>query len=346
MPSKEEVLKALRRVNDPEIGRNLVELNMVHDLDITDGKVSFTIALTVPACPLKDQMSADARSVVGGLPGVSEVRIGFRGMTDQERKAVFSLSQAPVLPKLNLFNQVKRVVAVMSGKGGVGKSSVTAALAVALRRSGQKVGILDADITGPSIPRLFGLPSGGLRSAEQGMLPAATRSGIKMVSANLLLKDAETPIVWRGPMIAGAIRQFWTDTLWGKLDVLLVDLPPGTSDAAIAVVQSIPLSGAILVTSPQELAAMVVRKAVNMLSDLKVPILGVVENFSAYRCPDCGKEHALFGPSHALEIAESAGAPLLARLPVRPEVAALCDSGRAEELDLPEISAFMNVVAG
>jgi len=337
MPTRDEIMQSLRRVIDPEIGRNLVDLNMIHDLQIQpDGKVAFTIALTVPGCPLRDQMAGDARSAVGGLEGVRSVDIRFRPMTDAERKVAFSLSQAPALPNLNQFNQVRQVIAVLSGKGGVGKSSVTAALAVELRRQGQKVGILDADVTGPSIPRLFGLPPGGLRAGEQGMLPATTKTGIKVVSANLLLKEEDTPIIWRGPMIAGAIKQFWTEALWGKLDTLLVDLPPGTSDATIAVIQNLPLRGAVLVTTPQELAAMVVRKAVRMLQDLKVPVLGVVENMSYFHCPDNGKDYELFGPSHVEEIASAAGAPVWGRLPVDPQVAALCDAGRAEELALPE----------
>ena len=207
-------------------------------------------------------------------------------------------------------------------------------------RKGQKVGILDADITGPSIPRLFKLPAGGLRSSEQGMLPAVTRKGIKVVSTNLLLPDEELPVVWRGPMIAATIRQFWGEALWGRLDTLLVDLPPGTSDAAIAVVQNLPLAGVVLVTTPQELAAMVVKKAVHMLNELKVPILGVVENMSFFRCPDCGKETRLFGPSHVDSIAEKAGVPVWARLPIDPALAELFDSGRAEEIDTPEFIAL------
>jgi Mrp family chromosome partitioning ATPase len=341
MPTETEVMDALRKVNDPELGRNLVELNMIHDLAIgQDGDISFTIALTTPGCPLRDSMGANARAAVKALPGVAAVNTRFRGMSDAERSTALGKAQAPQLPKLNDFNQVKRVIAVMSGKGGVGKSSVTAALAVALMRKGQKVGILDADITGPSIPRLFKLPSGGLRSSSQGMLPAMTPKGIKVVSANLLLPDEDLPVVWRGPMISATIRQFWAEALWGKLDTLLVDLPPGTSDAAISVVQNLPLAGVVLVTTPQELAAMVVKKAVHMLTELKVPILGVVENMSFYRCPDCGSEHSIFGPSHVDVIAEKAGVPIWARLPIDPTLAELFDSGRAEEIETPEFLAL------
>jgi Mrp family chromosome partitioning ATPase len=341
MPTNDDVMHALRRVIDPEIGRSLVDLNMIHDLKIgTDGRVGFTLALTVPNCPLRDQMANDARAAVKALEGVNGVDIQFRSMNDAERKAAFALSQSPGLPKLNNLSQVGRVIAVMSGKGGVGKSLVTAALAVGLRRQGHKVGILDADVTGPSIPRMFGLASGGLRSSNQGILPAATKKGIKVVSANLLLKEEDTPIVWRGPMISGAIKQFWTDTLWGKLDVLLVDLPPGTSDAALAVIQYLPLNGAILVTTPQELAAMVVRKAVYMLKDLKVPVLGVVENMSYFRCPETDHRHEIFGPSHAAEIAAAAGVEVWARLPIDPRLPELCDNGRIEEIEQPELMSL------
>ena len=337
MPTQTEVIDALRKVTDPELGRNLVELNMIHDLAIAqDGSISFTIALTAPGCPLRESMAANARAVVKALPGVAEVFTGFREMTGAERSAALNRAQAPQLPKLNEFNRIKQVIAVMSGKGGVGKSSITAALAVGLMRRGQKVGILDADITGPSIPRLFNLPSGGLRASEQGMLPAVTRKGIKVVSTNLLLPEEDLPVVWRGPMISATIRQFWGEALWGRLDTLLVDLPPGTSDAAIAVVQNLPLKGVVLVTTPQELAAMVVKKAVRMLTELKVPILGVVENMSYFRCPDNGKEYPIFGPSHADEIAAKAGVAVWARLPIDPTLAELFDAGRAEELLTPE----------
>jgi Mrp family chromosome partitioning ATPase len=337
MPTQTEVLDALRKVTDPELGRNLVELNMIHDLVIApDGDVSFTIALTAPGCPLRDSMAANARAAVKNLGEVNAVHTVFRAMTDAERTAALGKAQAPQLPKLNAFNKIDRVIAVMSGKGGVGKSTVTAALAVALQRKGQKVGILDADITGPSIPRLFKLPSGGLRASDQGMLPAMTKKGIKVVSTNLLLPDEDLPVVWRGPMISATIRQFWGEALWGKLDTLLVDLPPGTSDAAMSVVQNLPLNGVVLVTTPQELAAMVVKKAVHMLTELKVPILGVVENMSYFRCPDCGHEHAIFGPSHVDRVAEKAGVPVWARLPIDPNLAELFDTGRAEEIETPE----------
>jgi Mrp family chromosome partitioning ATPase len=351
MITEKQIIEALRGVMDPELNRNLVELGMIHDVVVEkNGTVSFTVALTAPGCPLKDRIGADAEAALKALKGVKAVQITFRGMTDAERRAAMQVIGGNALPKINQFNQVKQVIAVMSGKGGVGKSSVTAGLAVALKRACQNVGILDADITGPSIPRLFKLPSGGLRSSEQGMLPAVSATGIKIVSANLLLAQEDTPIIWRGPMISGTIKQFWTDVLWGKLDTLLVDLPPGTSDAAISVVQNLPLNGVVLVTTPQELAAMVVRKAFYMLKELKIPILGVVENMSYFPCPDTGKEHYVFGPSHVEEIALAAGVPVWAKLPLDPQIAVLGDAGRIEELEFaglhPLAAQLMEMVKG
>ena len=345
MPSEKDLLNALSHVIDPELGRNIVELTMVRDLKFLDGVVTFTLALTVPSCPLRDRLAADARAALTAVKGVDQVNINFSAMTDDERRQVLGDRQ-PQLPKLNQFNTVGRVVAVMSGKGGVGKSAVTAMLAVALSRKGLKVGILDADITGPSIPKLFGLPAGGVRAAEQGFLPALTGLGIKVMSINLLVKEVDSPVIWRGPMITSAIRQFWEETLWGKLDILLVDMPPGTSDAAITVVQSLPLCGVVMVTTPQELAVMVVRKAVHMLRSLKIPVLGVVENMSFFTCPDSGKPHYIFGPSHAQEIAELAASPAALQLPLDPQVAALCDAGQSELLDIRPLQSMTLQVMG
>ena len=333
MPSPEEILEALRKVFDPELGHNIVDLNMVRDLAIhPDGEVSFTLALTIPTCPMKDHMAFNARQILSTLPDVKKVDVAFGEMSDVERKAAFAKAR-PVLPKLNAFNSIGQVIAVMSGKGGVGKSSLTALLAVMLARRGKKVGILDADVTGPSIPRLFGLPAGGLRGGPQGILPAITPLGIRIVSTNLLVPEEDTAVIWRGPLISGTIQQFYNEVLWGKLDVLLVDMPPGTADAAITVIQNLPLAGAILVTSPQQLAALVVRKAVHMLQNLQIPILGVVENYSYFRSPETGTLHEIFGPSHAGEIVKMTDAPLLARLPIDPALTQLSDSGHIEQAD-------------
>ena len=337
MVNENEVLECLRKVIDPEIGRSIVELGMVRDLQIgEDGAVAFTLALTVPTCPMKDQMAFNANQVLKSLAGVNKVDVTFGVMSDEERRAVIGMA-SPQPPKLNAFNKIQRVVAVMSGKGGVGKSSITAMLAVEMARRGKKVGILDADVTGPSIPRLFGLPAGGLRGGPQGILPAMSRTGIRVVSTNLLVPEEDTAVIWRGPMISGTIQQFWSDVLWGRLDVLLVDLPPGTSDAAITVLRVLPLNGVVLVTSPQGLAALVVRKAVHMLQNLDIPILGIVENFSYYTCPDSGSRHEIFGPSHAAEIGSAAGVNVLARLPIDPQITAWCDAGQVEKVQRVEL---------
>jgi Mrp family chromosome partitioning ATPase len=344
MLTEKHIYDALSKVFDPELGRNLVELGMVKDLQLSeDGNVSFTLALTIPGCPMKNQMERDARMVLLALPGVKEVAITFGEMSEAERQAVFA-SGKPELPKLNTFNRVNQVVAVMSGKGGVGKSTVTALLACEFARRKMKVGILDADITGPSIPKLFGLPAGGLRGSKQGILPAVTGLGIKAVSTNLLVPNEDAAVIWRGPMIAGVIQQFWRDVLWGKLDLLLVDLPPGTSDAALTVMQTLPVNGVVMVSTPQQLAGLVVRKAAAMLKQLNVPVKGVVENMSYYPCPDGGGRHEIFGPSHAEELAKAIGTERWVRLPIDPRVTEFGDAGKIEEYAGKELDALIELV--
>ncbi len=345
MVTNEQVLAALSKVIDPELGRDLVSLNMVRDIQITEGRVAFTMVLTIAACPLKNHMADDARKKLRELEGVQSVDIEFGAMTDDERKNALGTAR-PELPKLNTMNRIGRVISVMSGKGGVGKSSITALLAVALARSGQKVGILDADITGPSIPKLFGLPGGGLRGSHMGILPAVTPAGIRIVSSNLMLMEEDAAVAWRGPMIAGMIEKFWNDVLWGKLDTLLVDLPPGTSDATITVMNSLPIKGVMLVTTPQQLATLVVRKAANMMQRLDIPILGIIENMSYFICPESGVEHDIFGPSHAMEIADHCGAPLVARIPIDPQVSALCDAGQVEDVNIAQIGQLVTQLSG
>lgn len=344
MPTEKQTLEALQKVYDPELGRNIIELNMVRNLKIsTTGDVSFTLALTIPGCPMKNQMERDAKAAISALPGVNTVTVTFGEMSDEERKKIFAGGK-PELPKLNSFNQVKRVIAVMSGKGGVGKSSITALLACELARAGRKVGILDADITGPSIPKLFGLPAGGLRGSKQGILPLVTGLGIKVVSTNLMVPTEDAAVIWRGPMIAGMIQQFWRDVLWGKLDVLLVDLPPGTSDAALTVMQSLPVNGVVLVTSPQQLAGMVVKKASAMLKQLSVPVLAVVENMSYFVCPSCGEKHEIFGPSHIEELAQIVSTQTWERLPLDPQLSSMGDAGKITEFETPALNCIISAL--
>jgi ATP-binding protein involved in chromosome partitioning len=340
MPSKEEVMKALEQVQDPELHRNIVDLGMVRDLKLTGSKVSFTLALTVVGCPMRNQMAQNAEKVLKGLPGIKQVEVTFGSMTEEERRKLTSGGQNQ-MPKLAAFNRVGQMIAVMSGKGGVGKSSVTALLAIALRRKGFSVGILDADITGPSIPRLFGLKHGDIRGSEMGMLPAITKSGIRAISINLFVEEEDQPVILRGPVISGTINQFWNEVIWGKLDYLLIDMPPGTSDAALTVIRSLPINGVVLVTTPQQLAGMVVRKGVNMLKQLEVPIWGVVENMSYFPCPDTGTRHEIFGPGHSDEIAQLAGSSVWTKLPIDPRLTALADAGQIEQIELAEMDEMM-----
>ncbi|MBO7292985.1 MAG: Mrp/NBP35 family ATP-binding protein, partial [Clostridia bacterium] len=215
-----------------------------------------------------------------------------------------SADKASLLATPNPGSHIKKIIAVVSGKGGVGKSSVTTMLAVAMRRRGYSVGIMDADVTGPSIPKAFGLHTGTIVGDENGMIPAETESGIRVMSVNLLVEEEEKPVVWRGPVIAGVITQFYTDVSWGELDYLFIDMPPGTGDVPLTVFQSIPLDGIVIVTSPQELVSMIVQKALTMAEMMSVPVLGLVENFSYFICPDCGREHRVFGESHIDAVAE------------------------------------------
>ena len=233
----------------------------------------------------------------------------------------------------NALSNVKHVIGVVSGKGGVGKSLVTSMLAVLLQREGYKVGILDADITGPSIPKAFGLHNVEVFGDENGMIPPRTKTGIDMISVNLLLGNDETkPVIWRGAMIAGTVQQFWTETIW-DVDVLLVDCPPGTGDVPLTVFQSLPLDGVVIVSSPQDLVSMIVSKAANMAKMMNVPVLGLVENMSYVKCPDCGKEIKVFGDSHIEEIAEKFQYDLLARIPMDPKLSALVDRGMIELME-------------
>ena len=231
--------------------------------------------------------------------------------------------------KLNEFSSVKKVIAVVSGKGGVGKSLVTSAMAVELNRRGHKTAILDADVTGPSIPKAFGITERA-KGSEFGIIPETTKTGIDIMSINLLLENTTDPVVWRGPVISGTVKQFWTEVIWKDVDYLFVDMPPGTGDVPLTVFQSIPLDGIIVVASPQELVSMIVEKAVRMAELMKVPILGLVENMSYFKCPDCGKEHKIFGDSHIDEIAEKYGTRVLAKVPIDQALAKSVDTGTIE----------------
>lgn len=244
--------------------------------------------------------------------------------------------QKSMKTELNKKSSVKKVIAVMSGKGGVGKSTVTAMLASAMNREGFKTAVLDADITGPSIPKMFGIHDRAM-GCEDGIIPAVTEMGIKVMSVNLLLENDTDPVVWRGPVISGTVNQFWSDVVWGDIDYMFVDMPPGTGDVALTVFQSLPVDGIVVVTSPQELVSMIVEKAVKMADMMKLPILGLIENMSSFKCPECGREHKIFGDSHIDEVADKYGAPVLAKLPIDPDFAKLADEGKSELFVCPEI---------
>ncbi len=247
------------------------------------------------------------------------------------------------LEECNKFSKINKVIAVMSGKGGVGKSSVTSLLAVSMAKMGKKVGILDADITGPSIPKAFGIKTKA-EGCPEGILPATTALGIKVMSLNMLLENEMDPVVWRGPVIGGTVKQFWTDVFWGELDYLFVDMPPGTGDVPLTVFQSLPVDGAVIVTTPQDLVSMIVGKSVNMARKMNIPTLGIVENMSYLLCPDCGKKINVFGESKAMATADAFYIPAFASLPIDPEFVAMCDRGEVEKADVSLLENIIKVM--
>ncbi len=321
MITKEQTMESLEAILVPGSMRSLVKLNLVRNIAFSNGKASITLASTALNSKTQGWLKTKVTSTVKALPGIESAEVDF---TEAKPKEI---------------NEVKRIVAIMSGKGGVGKSLVTSLIGISLARRGYEVGILDADITGPSIPRMFGIserPAG----SETGILPPLSRLGVEIMSINLLLPNEDDAVIWRGPLIGKMITQFWEDVLWGKLDYLLVDLPPGTADAPLTVMQSLPLSGVIIVFSPQELAAMVVRKAVQMAQKMNISIIGVVENMSYFLLPDSGKRVELFGKSKGTEMAKAAGAPLLGQIPIDPLLAQLCDEGHIERYDSEAVTNF------
>ncbi len=311
MPSEEEIQEALKEILVPGIARSLTGLNLIREIKVNSDRMKVTLASTGLNTDTQKYVQDKAINALEGLPGIKGIAVEFEEAKPQD------------------LNKIDHVVAVMSGKGGVGKSLVTGLLAVGLNRQGYEVGVLDADITGPSIPKMFGITArpGG---SETGILPVLSKSGIEIMSVNLLLPHEDDAVIWRGPLIGKMIQQFWDDVLWGKLDYLLVDLPPGTADAPLTVMQSLPLSGVVIVFTPQDLTAMVVKKAMNMAQKMNIPVLGVVENMSYLISPDTGKRIEIFGSSNGEAMALAAGAPLFEQLPLDPELATLCDEGTIE----------------
>lgn len=347
MITEAQVLEVLRNVTDPELGRDIVELGMVRHVAIEGRKIKVTIALTVPNCPLRDQIAENAGKAIDTLADDLDVEIVLTEMTEQEKAKLrerlgHRQQTTSQFPAGNL-NRVRTLIAVMSGKGGVGKSTVAAMLAVGLRRRGHRVGVLDSDITGPSIPKLFGVKEPPTMS-PLGIMPPQTALGIKLMSINLMLEDEAQAVIWRGPMITSAINQFWNDVFWGDLDALIIDMPPGTSDAAITVLQNLPVTGIVLVTSPQDLAEMVVRKAANMAEHLNMPLLGVVENMSYTICPHCGERYQIFGEGRTKEMAETYKTRFLGEIGIDPEMARLSDQGAIETYDHPDFGLLIETM--
>ncbi|MDP5337430.1 MAG: Mrp/NBP35 family ATP-binding protein [Nodularia sp. (in: cyanobacteria)] len=303
------VLDVLRPVEDPELRKSLVELNMIRNVKIDAGKVSFTLVLTTPACPLREFIVEDCKKAVNKLPGVTEVKVDVTAETPQQKS----------LPDRTGITGVKNIFAVSSGKGGVGKSTVAVNVAVALAQTGAKVGLLDADIYGPNDPTMLGLADAEIvvRSTDKGdILEPAFNHGVKLVSMGFLI-DRDQPVVWRGPMLNGVIRQFLYQVEWGELDYLIVDMPPGTGDAQLTLTQSVPMSGAVIVTTPQNVALLDSRKGLRMFQQMNVPVLGIVENMSYFIPPDMpDKQYDIFGSGGGSKTAAELGVPLLGCIPL------------------------------
>jgi len=311
MITEDQVNQSLEAVLVPAVKRSIVGLNLVREIDISDGKVKVNLASAALSESTQDWLKTKTKEVLGKLPGIKGVEVSF------------------VEAKPKELNEIAHVIAVMSGKGGVGKSLVASLSAISLKRQGYEVGILDADITGASIPKMFGIdyrPAG----SDSGILPVLSTSGIEVMSINLLLPSEDDAVIWRGPLIGKAITQFWEEVLWGKLDYLIVDLPPGTADAPLTVMQTLPISGVVIVFTPQDLVEMIVKKAVNMAQKMGKRVLGVVENMSYLYVPEIDKRIEIFGRSRGEEMARAANAPLLGQLPIDPELAKLCDEGNIE----------------
>lgn len=338
--SERDVLDALRPIQDPDFKRSIVDLGFVKNLRLDGGRVSFAIELTTPACPVKEKFQEDARAAVAKLPGVTDVQVT---MTAQTRG---SSSQAT---RPEGLEDVKNVIAVASGKGGVGKSTVAANLALALAETGAKVGLLDCDIYGPSVPLMFGISGRPQVTPDKKIVPLQSH-GLRLMSIGFLAGE-NAPVIWRGPMVHGVIRQFLSDVKWGALDYLVLDLPPGTGDAALTICQTAPLAGAVIVTTPQEMSLIDARKGLQMFRRVNVPVLGIVENMSYFVCDGCQKRHTLFGSGGAERAARELETDVIARLPLQPDVVESGDSGKPTLVSAPqspvarEFRALAGVVA-
>lgn len=310
----QQVLDALGRVNDPELGKDLVTLGMIDKVQISDGTVSFDLILTTPACPMRSQMKQAAEQAVKEIDGVSEVKVNLTANVKRHASAV-----GPLVP------EVKNIVAIASGKGGVGKSTISVNLALALAETGAKVGLLDADIYGPSLPMLMGVNERP-RVADGKILPIE-KYGVKLMSLGFLVEE-DAALIWRGPMVGGAVKQMLSDVAWGEIDYLVVDLPPGTGDAQLTLAQSVPITGVVVVTTSQDMALKIASKAAVMFNKMNVPVLGIVENMSYFKCPGCGERTEIFSHGGAHVAAERLEVPVLGQIPLEPQT--VTDSDRGE----------------
>jgi ATP-binding protein involved in chromosome partitioning len=332
--SAEAVLQALSVVKDPDLGRDLVTLGMIEDVKIDlDGNVGFTIVLTTPACPVKDQLKQQSETVVSALPGVRSVSA-----------VVTSRVRAGTMTQREGIPGVRNIIAVGSGKGGVGKSTVSVNLALALAGEGARVGLLDADVYGPNVPLMMGSTGGPRQGVDNKIVPVESY-GIKLISMGFFI-DADSPVIWRGPMLTKLLTQFMYDVSWGELDYLVMDMPPGTGDVQLTTAQSVPLTGAVMVSTPQDVALLDVGKALMMFKKLNVPVRGIVENMSTFVCPHCSQPTDLFGHGGAQSAAARYGVPFLGEIPLHLRIREGGDSGRpvvADAADSPEAQAFLQV---
>jgi Mrp family chromosome partitioning ATPase len=340
---KQSIIESLREVLDPEIGISIVDLNMVRDITIRGDEVKVKIALTVAHCPLAKTLQSDVEKVLKKSGEFRSVVVDTTAMSKSELADLrtklqnktrntpeLKTSPGPGIERLGK-RDIRNIIAIVSGKGGVGKSFVTSMLACELRRQGYEVGVLDADLTGPSIAKVFGLNERPTKTPNGAITPIRSRTGIKIMSINLILDDPEMPVIWRGPIVNSVIRQLYWDVDWGPLHYLLVDLPPGTSDAPLTVFQSLPLDGAIVVSSPQELASLIVTKAVNMAKKMNAELLGLVENMSYLQCPKCGEKINVFGETRGEKLAATLGIQFLGSIPLDPIIAEKSDKGQIED---------------
>ena len=333
--TKDDVLGALRSVQDPDLHKDIVTLGFVKGVEIKGGEVDFTVELTTPACPVKDQMKAEAEALVAALPGVTAARAKMTA--NVSTRGGFGRQQVA---------GIRNIVAVGAGKGGVGKSTTSVNLAVSLARTGARVGLLDADVYGPNIPQMLGVTDTPAVDADKRIIPPAAH-GIKLISMGMLVPP-DQPIIWRGPMLHGAIQQFMRDVLWGELDYLVVDLPPGTGDVALSMAQSVPMAGAVLVTTPQGVSVSDVRKAAGMFRQLNIPVLGVVENMSHFVCGHCHERTEIFGNGGGRRMAEELSIPFLGEVPIDTRVREGGDLGRpivSVAPDAPAALAFESVAS-